>query len=113
MEPARRDASLTRLGTDRRGGRPPGRADSGGDDRNLRVAALGVRVPFEVESFDADEGRGRYRWTWRVAGVPAIGHRLEPICENRCRVGFEIPLVGAGYCVVCASALRRIERLVV
>ncbi|GAA0463029.1 SRPBCC family protein [Halococcus dombrowskii] len=64
----------------------------------------GLRVPFRVTSC-ADR-----RWTWRVAGVPATGHRVEPVGEN-CRTAFEIPLPAAAYAPVCRRALIEIERL--
>ncbi|KTG10514.1 polyketide cyclase [Haloprofundus marisrubri] len=84
-----------------------------GTTGRVRVAGVGVWIPFEVTSRSADELRGTYRWTWRVAGIPATGHRVESTGENRCRVGFEIPLLAAGYAAVCTVALRRIERLAV
>jgi uncharacterized protein YndB with AHSA1/START domain len=73
---------------------------------------LGPWVPFRVTS--VDPGR---RWAWRVAGLPATGHRVEPVTTSRsatgdrCRVVFEVPVLAAPYAAVCALALRRIERL--
>mgnify|MGYP000138556602 CR=1 FL=1 len=64
----------------------------------------GPWVSFEIRTCE------NYRWTWRVAGIPATGHRVDAV-PGGCRVGFEIPLVAAGYAVVCERALRRIERL--
>ena len=64
----------------------------------------GLRVPFRVTSC-ADR-----RWTWRIAGVPATGHRVESWGEN-CRAAFEIPLPAAAYAPVCRRALVAIERL--
>ena len=67
-----------------------------------------------------------YRWTWSVSPpltdafrnvlslaptVPATGHRVEPLDEERCRVVFEVPPLGAGYAVVCRRALATLERL--
>jgi len=66
--------------------------------------AGGPWVPFEIRTC-AD-----YRWTWRVAKIPATGHRVDAAAGG-CRVVFEIPPVAAGYAVVCERALRRIERL--
>jgi uncharacterized protein YndB with AHSA1/START domain len=64
----------------------------------------GVWIPFEVTTCE------NYRWTWRVAGVPATGHRVVP--ENHtCRVEFEIPPVAAPYAVVCWRALADIASL--
>jgi hypothetical protein len=65
----------------------------------------GLWVPFEITEC-AD-----YRWGWRVARVPATGHRVE-VTSDGCRVGFELPLYGAVYAPVCRRALARIERLV-
>ena len=64
---------------------------------------VSVWVPFEITSC-VD-----YRWTWRVARIPATGHRVDGD-ENSCRVVFEIPLLAAGYAPVCQRALDRIER---
>lgn len=68
--------------------------------------AVGPTIPFEVSDFEP----GR-RWAWRVAGVPATGHRVDPLGDTRCRVVFEIPAVAAAYAAVCWVALRRIEIL--
>jgi hypothetical protein len=53
-----------------------------------------------------------YRWTWRVAGVPATGHRVDTAAGG-CRVVFEVPLAAAPYAAVCAVALRRIAAILV
>lgn len=52
-----------------------------------------------------------YRWTWRVADIPATGHFVQQVVDGA-RVGFEIPLLAAGYAPVCQRALDRIEELV-
>ncbi|WP_049900393.1 SRPBCC family protein [Halococcus agarilyticus] len=64
----------------------------------------GLELPFRVTEC-ADR-----RWTWRVAGVPATGHRVEPL-ESGCRVAFEIPPLAAPYALVCRRGLATIERL--
>lgn len=69
---------------------------------------VGVWLPFEIPSCE------NYRWTWRVAKIPATGHRVDRLgeksdIENRCRVVFEVPLLAAGYAPVCQRALQRIE----
>jgi hypothetical protein len=66
---------------------------------------VGVTLLFRV--VDVDDSR---RWTWRVAGVPATGHRVEAHPDG-CRVVFEIPVLAAPYAAVCHVALRRIRRL--
>ncbi len=62
---------------------------------------LGVWMPFEVTDC------GDFRWTWRVAKIPATGHRVEE-ADGGCRVGFEVPLVAAGYLPVCLRAVEKI-----
>jgi len=74
-----------------------------GTTGEVQVAG-GPWVHFEVTACE------NHRWTWRVAKIPATGHRVET-APGGCRAGFEIPIVAAGYAVVCERALRRIERL--
>jgi hypothetical protein len=66
----------------------------------------GVRLPFRITEFAA----GR-RWCWDVAGIPATGHRVEPLGPVRCRVVFEVPLLAAPYLAVCRLAAERIRRI--
>ncbi len=68
---------------------------------------VGVALPFRILEVDPVA-----RWTWRVAGVPATGHRVEPHPDG-CRVVFEVPILATPYAAVCQVALRRIERLLV
>jgi hypothetical protein len=69
----------------------------------------GVWLPFEITAC------APYRWTWRVARVPATGHRVDPPARgsaaDRCRVGFELPVLAAGYAPVCLRALDRLDAL--
>jgi uncharacterized protein YndB with AHSA1/START domain len=65
--------------------------------------SLLVAVPFEVTEFDA----GR-QWGWRVAGVPATRHRVEPLGDGS-RATIAVPWWAAAYLAVCAIALRRID----
>ncbi|MFB6218951.1 MAG: SRPBCC family protein [Halobacteriaceae archaeon] len=65
-----------------------------------------VRTPVGGVGFRVTECAD-YRWTWRVAGVPATGHRA----DAGPRAVFEVPLAAAAYAPVCALALRRIDRL--
>ena len=67
---------------------------------------VGVWVPFVVESFEPES-----YWDWRVAGVPATGHRVESVMPNRCRLTFTVPVWAFGYGLVCRLALMRIDRL--
>jgi hypothetical protein len=73
----------------------------------VRVAA-GVWVRFEITTFEP--GRA---WGWRVAGVAATGHRVEPLGPRRCRAVFEVPAWAAPYALVCRVALRRLARLAI
>ncbi|WP_436903123.1 SRPBCC family protein [Halovenus halobia] len=72
----------------------------------------GLWIPFEITDCRAPTDQRAGRWTWRVAKIPATGHRVEPEPEG-CRVVFEIPLAAAGYAVVCSRALARIEKRLV
>lgn len=68
---------------------------------------IGVWLPFEIVTMH----QGRF-WNWRVAGVPATGHRVTPNLENKgCRVEFEIPFWAFPYALVCKMAALRIKRL--
>jgi uncharacterized protein YndB with AHSA1/START domain len=86
------------------GGEVPGGVIGPGARGTVRTV-LGVSLPFEVTDFVP--GRS---WAWSVAGVPATEHRVVPTAGG-CRVAFDVPWWAAGYVVVCALALRRIERL--
>jgi hypothetical protein len=65
----------------------------------------GLWLPFAITGWE--EGR---RWDWRVAGVPATGHRVAPDGAG-CRVTFEVPWPAAPYVAVCRMALRRLADL--
>ncbi len=68
----------------------------------VRTSLL-VAAPFVVTEFDP----GRY-WAWKVAGIPATGHRVEPSGDGA-RVSIAVPWWAAPYLTVCAIALRRID----
>ena len=67
---------------------------------------LGFWLPFEIT--EVDEGRS---WTWRVAGVPATGHRVVANDSAGCRLEFTAPIVAAPYVAVLRAGLRRVRRL--
>lgn len=67
--------------------------------------ALGLSAPFTITEFEP----GRH-WAWRVAGIPATHHRVEPLGEH-CRASMSAPLWASAYLTVCAIALRRIEAI--
>ncbi|WP_159899461.1 SRPBCC family protein [Salinirussus salinus] len=85
------------------------------DRRYIQAGTTGrVRVPGGIWLPFAVATCRDYRWTWRVARVPATGHFVEPaegIKKGTCRVGFELPLYAVGYAPVCRRALDRIADL--
>lgn len=66
----------------------------------------GPWIPFEIT--DWEEGA---QWAWRVAGIPATGHRATPVTAGTCRVTFTIPIWAPFYVPVCRIALRRLDAL--
>lgn len=66
---------------------------------------VGVPLPFTIN--EVEPGRA---WGWRVAGVPATRHGVEPD-GRRCRAWMSAPLWAPAYLPVLASALRRIEHM--
>ena len=70
-----------------------------------RIRVLGaVWLPFEIT---ACEG---HRWTWDVARIDATGHFVRPHPDGSV-VGFELPVLAAGYVPVCRRACVRIGEL--
>jgi hypothetical protein len=67
----------------------------------------GLWLPFEITDWQPDRS-----WAWRVGGVPATGHQVEPLGPKRCRVSFLIPKWAPFYVPVCRAALRRIAERV-
>lgn len=67
---------------------------------------VGLWLPFEITHFEV--GRA---WSWTVGGVPATGHRVEPVDELRCRAAFGVPWVATPYLRICSIALARIDAL--
>lgn len=67
--------------------------------------SLLVSVPFEVTEFDP--GRS---WAWKVAGVPATRHRVDPVGDGS-RVSMPVPWWAAPYLTVCSIAVRRIDAM--
>ncbi len=67
--------------------------------------SVGIWLPFEITEVVPGT-----RWSWKVLGVPATGHRVEATPAG-CRVVFEVPTVVAPYAAVCRLALRRMARM--
>ncbi|OBF70540.1 polyketide cyclase [Mycobacterium sp. 852002-51613_SCH5001154] len=67
--------------------------------------SLLITVPFVVTEFEP----GRL-WAWKVAGIPATRHWVDPMGEGA-RAGMGVPWWAAPYVSVCAIALRRIDAL--
>ncbi len=67
--------------------------------------SLLVPAPFVVTDFEPG-----HHWAWKVAGVPATRHWVEPM-GNGSRVGMAAPWWAAPYVTVCAIALRRIDAM--
>lgn len=70
--------------------------------RGTVTTPVGIRLPFEVT--EVEPGR---RWTWRVAGVAATDHLVEPDGDG-CLATFRVPVWAPYYAPVCRVALRRI-----
>ncbi len=68
--------------------------------------AFGPWLSFQITEFIA----GQY-WHWKVAGIPATGHRVLSIGPSLCRVVFEVPVLAAPYLVVCRLAAQRIKNI--
>lgn len=87
------------------------KVDLGGERLHLGAkgtitTVMGFRLPFEITEFD--DGA---HWAWKVAGVAATDHTVDPLGDNRCRVGFGVPVLAAPYLAVCRVALTRLESM--
>ena len=74
--------------------------------RGTVTTVAGVDLAFEVTTYD--EGA---RWAWKVAGIPATDHTVEPVGPDSCRVSFGVPWPVAPYLAVCRLALERLEKM--
>ena len=68
--------------------------------------ALHFWVPFRITDLES----GMY-WSWRIFGINATGHRVEPLDQSSCRLVFQVPLWAAPYLLACKIALDRIDQL--
>lgn len=84
--------------------------DDGG--RRLGPDATGwVETPLAASlRFRITEWEPGTAWGWRVAGIPATIHRVEPT-DGGCRVGMAVPAWAPGYLLVVSTALPRIAAL--
>jgi uncharacterized protein YndB with AHSA1/START domain len=83
---------------------PPHAELSSGATGVVRTA-VGLEVPFVITEFEP----GRH-WAWKVAGIPATHHGVEPVGRHaRVRIG--VPWWAPGYLAVCSIALRRIDTM--
>jgi hypothetical protein len=78
----------------------------GADTRGRVQTALGLWLPFQIVQWE--EGRA---WSWKVAGIRATGHRVYSHNPDACQVTFDVPSWALPYLPVCATALRRLDRL--
>ncbi len=74
--------------------------------RGTIETALGVSLAFEITTFVNGS-----RWAWKVGGVNATDHRVEPLGPHRCRVGFGVAWLAAPYLGICRMALGRLDQL--
>ena len=74
--------------------------------RGTVTPVTGGSLPFEITH--VDDG---HRWKWKVAGIPATEHVVDPLDPQRCRVGFGVPWAAAPYLAVCRLALRRLDTM--
>ena len=65
--------------------------------------SVGLWLPFEITDWVPGAA-----WAWRVAGIEATGHRVEPLGPAHCRVSFLVPRWAPLYRPVCTAALHRI-----
>jgi hypothetical protein len=68
--------------------------------------AFGLWLSFQITQFID----GQY-WHWKVAGLPATGHRVESIGPSLCKVVFEVPVLAAPYLIICRLAAQRIKSI--
>jgi hypothetical protein len=67
--------------------------------------SVGLWLPFAITGWE--EGCA---WSWRVAGIEATGHHVQPLSPDHSRVSFVVPRWAPAYRPICSAALRRISR---
>ncbi len=73
-----------------------------GSEGEVKTVA-GLWMTFRITAYEEKK-----YWSWRVSGIPATGHRVEPLGLDLCRLVFEVPLLASAYAPVCVLALKRI-----
>jgi uncharacterized protein YndB with AHSA1/START domain len=76
-----------------------------GGSRGRVWTPIGIALPFEITEFEPER-----KWAWRVAGVPATTHGVDPE-GHACRVWMSAPVWAPAYLPVLAVALRRIDEM--
>ncbi|MBM9514164.1 SRPBCC family protein [Desulfogranum marinum] len=67
---------------------------------------FGLWLPFTITEFE-----NLSFWSWRIGRITATGHRITAQGDGCCELTFTMPWWASPYLVVCALALRRIERI--
>ena len=67
---------------------------------------VGLWIPFEITTVSDHE-----YWDWKVAGVPATGHRVMSVGDSLTRVEFTVSGWLAPYWIVLNLGLRRLKAL--
>lgn len=67
---------------------------------------FGLWLPFTITEFEQFSF-----WSWRIGRFKATGHRVVPQEEGYCELIFTMPWWASPYLLICALALRRIERI--
>lgn len=67
---------------------------------------FGIWINFEITRFEPLK-----YWEWKVAGIPATGHKLKEIDNNNCEIIFELPFITFPYALICLRAIDRIAHL--
>lgn len=75
----------------------------GSGSTGVVTTAIGVQLRFRITDWIDGES-----WRWDVAGLPATGHTVRSLGQERCEVSFDVPWFEAPYLAVCRVALGRI-----
>ncbi len=82
-------------------------------ERFIRQGSRGrVKLPFGIWlPFVITDYKDQSYWSWRVLGIQATGHRIEPLGQDRCMLIFEVPTIASIYLLICWIALKKIARI--